>query len=192
MTVTLLPPLTRSGAWAGRTHGEALREGPGYARTRNMSRWHRVRSAVQHTLDGEARHVSYQAWCGQQLYSGSCRAVDVPDDGAPVCGTCEGRAEGHNPQRPDLLFTPWDLTPPAWCPSRLIYTQEGPNVGRCCLCGELAPIRAYGWNGRAKIQRHLAKDLVAGCPFHAWREMTAVDGVAVCRCQVPPWTGGTL
>ncbi len=192
MTVPLLPPLTRSGAWSGFDWGEPLSESPGYVRTRNMSRWHRVRSAVQHRRDDQPAHISYQAWCGQQLYSSSCRAVDAPDDGAPVCGTCEGRAEGHNPQRPGLLFSPATLTPPLWCPSRLLYTQEGPNVGRCVLCAELVPIRVWGWNGRPKITRHLAKDLVPGCAFHAWREMTAMDGVAACRCQVPPWTGGTL
>jgi hypothetical protein len=142
-----------------------------------------VRSAYQHIVEGRPLHTSFLAWCGQTLSSNSCRTLDVPDDGAPVCGTCEGRAEGHNPQRPELLFTPSTLATPRFCPNRTLFADAGSNVGRCLACGELAPVKVYGWNGRPKLQVHVPLDLVEGCSFHAWRYLVEAGDSAVCRCR---------
>jgi hypothetical protein len=184
MPITLLPPLTRGGPFVGGIRQEALVHGPGFARSSGGSRWHRVRSAVQHRVGDAAAHISYHAWCGQSLYSTHCRAVDEPDDGAPVCGTCEGRALGHDPKRPELLFTPETLAPPRFCPSRTLFVDAGSNVGRCLACGELAPVKVHGWNGYPKLQRHVALDLVEGCPFHAWRYLVQAGETAVCSCSL--------
>lgn len=183
MPITLLPPLTRSGPFVGAVRQEALTEGPAYARSRGGSRWHRVRSAARFHIDGQDGHTSYHGWCGQSLSSSHARAVDVPDDGAPVCGTCEGRALGYDPERPGLLFTPDTLTPPRFCPSRTLFVDAGSNVGRCLVCQQLAPVKVHGWNGYPKLQQHVALDLVPGCPFHAWRYLVAAGESAVCRCS---------
>lgn len=190
MSVTLLPPLTRSGPWQGPVRGEALTEGPGYARTRAMSRWHRVRSATRHSLDGEPLHTSFHVWCGQSVTSTRAVITDTPADGVPVCGTCEGRAEGYNPDRPDLLFTPEGLRIPAKCPNRVLHTAVNPSVGRCLACGELAPLRWWGWNATSpKLSPHAPLNLVPGCPFHAWRYLAEHEGTARCRCQIDAKAG---
>lgn len=191
MPITLLPPLTRGGPFHGGVRSEALTEGPAFVRSRGGSRWHRVRSAVRHLIDGEPSHTSYLAWCGQNLSSSHCRAVDEPDDGAPVCGTCEGRALGHDPKRPGLLFTPATLAPPRFCPNRTLFEDAGSNVGRCLACQQLAPAKVHGWNGYPKLQLHVALELVAGCPFHAWRYLVEADGSAACRCSIESSRGAS-
>lgn len=182
MSISLLPPLTRSGPFVGAIRQQALTEGPAYARSGAGSRWHRVRSATRNIVEGVPGTIAYHAWCGQLLYSGRSRALDAPDDGAPVCGTCEGRALGYDPARPELLFTPETLIPPRWCPARRLYEDVGINVGRCLACGQLVPVKVYGWNGRPKLQQHEPLELVPGCPFHAWRYLVAAGETAVCQC----------
>lgn len=184
MPITLLPPLTRSGGFGGGSRPEALTHGPAYARSSGGSRWHRVHSAATYRAGSETSHTAYHAWCGQALYSTHCRAVDEPDDGAPVCGTCEGRVLGFDPQRPDLLFTPETLAPPRFCPNRTLFVDAGSNVGRCLACSQLAPVKVHGWNGYPKLQQHVALDLVPGCPFHAWRYLVATGETAACRCSL--------
>jgi hypothetical protein len=186
VTIELLPPLTRSGAnWLrSDRREEALTVGPAYARTRGMSRWHRVRSGVAYLYDGQRRE-SYHFWCGQFANASTALASDMPDGGIPTCGTCEGRAEGFSPARPDLLFSPETLAQPRWCPSRRLYDLMGPNVGRCLACGQLAPVKVHGWNGVPKLQQHEPLTLVPGCPFHAWRSLVGAGDSAVCACRVP-------
>lgn len=190
MPVALLPPLTRSGAapFRGGLRTEALTEGPAYARTRAMSRWHRVRSATRHLHDDGA-HTSYHLWCGQIAYSGNALTADAPGDDIPVCGTCEGRALGHDPKRPELLFSPETLTPPRFCPNRTLFVDAGSNVGRCLACKQLAPVKVHGWNGYPKLQKHVALALVSGCPFHAWRHLVATGETAACQCSAEAVTG---
>lgn len=164
---------------------------------RGATRWHRVRSGVQYP---HFDHPSYQAWCGQALTGGGRPAVvDVPTDGMPLCGTCEGRAAGAGHTSPvtlpddvDLLFRPNRLTPPRWCPgggpygaARHLGEKVGHRVIRCGACGELvAEINAYGWNARDGVPRRHepGPGLVPGCPLHAWRHLVrTVEGVA-CEC----------
>jgi hypothetical protein len=167
MPITLLPPLTRGGPFHGGVRSEALTEGPAFARSRGGSRWHRVRSAIRHFIDTEPSHTSYLA----------------------VCGTCEGRALGFDPKRPGLLFTPATLAPPRFCPNRTLFEDAGSNVGRCLACQQFAPVKVHGWNGYPKLQLHVALELVAGCPFHAWRYLVEADGSVVCRCSIESTRG---
>lgn len=187
MTITLIPPLGRSGApWLREDwRTEALTEGPAFVRSDGMSRWHRTRSGTLRTRGGE-EHVSYQVWCGQFVYaSRAMHATDSPTDSLPICGTCDGRALGADPNRPDRIFVPLTLAPPRFCPNRTLFEPAGSNVGRCQACGELAPVKVHGWNGTPKLQQHVPFDLVPGCPFHAWRSLVVHAGLVMCRCQAP-------
>jgi hypothetical protein len=161
---------------------------------RNPSRWHRVRSGVQYP---HFDHATYHVWCGQTITSEKPATVELPTDGAPLCGTCEGRAAGAGHPSPitpgvELRFDPERLIPPRWCPgggpygpARHVGEMVGHKVVRCGACGELvAEINAYGWNPRAGVPRRHepGPGLVPGCPLHAWRHLTrTVEGVA-CQC----------
>jgi hypothetical protein len=189
------PPLTRSGPWRAPGHGStALRTGPRFIR--GASRWHRVRSGTLHR-HGEA----WLMWCGQTRFGRDRPATSdpVPDDGLPLCGTCEGRAAGAGHTSPlsgdvDLLFRPARLDPPRWCPggapygpARFLAEPAGHRVVRCGACGELIREKNYRWDeygtGHHIAQPHEpGPGLVPGCPQHAWRHLTrTVEGVA-CQC----------
>ena len=191
MSVTLEPPLTRSGVTlAGRAidWGEPLTTGPRYVRTPGGSRWHRPRHGV-HRNGGD----SYGLWCGQYARHEELLAVDQLPAGEPLCGTCQGRATGAgqdtwpgsaNP----LIFSPMRLTPPKHCPgSRTTWCEElAWNVGKCLACGVVSPMRSSGgpYNSRWGLTNHPpGPDLVPGCPFHAWRELGVVDGRVRCLCK---------
>ena len=194
--VVLEPPLTRSGPWrAGGPPDQPLVTAARYMRSRGMSRWHRPRSGIRHGRDG---HLSWLLWCGQSIHGGRGQPVtadEVPVDGGPVCGTCEGRAAGAGQDSwpvpgPRLLFTPRRLTRPARCPgmrSENLHEQAG-MVLRCLACGELVPGRLRGrpydrWYGPAD---HPPGDgLVPGCPFHAWSALIVHKGTVMCGCQAP-------
>lgn len=209
MTAVLLePPLTTSGTFGFRDH-TALTHGPLLLRTRGMGRWHRPRSgsAWTSTCDGEAV-TAYSLWCGQSVSShrktsnggapGFITVEALPDDGVPICGTCEGKAIGaghpgvaatiHAPA--GLLFEPRRLTPPKTCPGpqRGLYVaaDDRGRLGRCLICGGLDVIRGRWSAGGcdATLTSHEpGPELVPGCPFHAWREMVrAGDGVR-CGCR---------
>ncbi|MGK5533332.1 hypothetical protein [Streptomyces sp. URMC 129] len=198
MAVSLFPPITGG---AVPLDVEALGEAPAFVRTRGMSRWHRPRSGVRYP-DGR---TSYTVWCGQ-FVGGSTRAgrflgADTPG-GLPVCATCDGRAVGAGqvgggPPGRALLFSPRHLAPPRICPgSRTALFAELPGgcVGQCLACGDAHPLRAMGgpYAPRTAITRHPpGAGLVGPCPFHAWRQVTARDGRAVCGCGRTLATGST-
>lgn len=189
MSVPLEPPLTRSTVVGHAiTWGQPLTTGPRYVRTPGMSRWHRPRHGVRYP-----RGVSYGLWCGQAARDdGRLLTADQPPAGDAVCGTCEGRAIGAGQDtqpdgRPPLLFSPARLVPPKKCPgSRTVWCEElAWNVGRCLACGAICPMRSSGgpYNPRWGLTTHPpGPDLVAGCPFHAWRELGVQDGRVSCRC----------
>lgn len=191
MAVVLEPPLTRSGAWSPIGWGTPLLTGPRYVRTQGMSRWHRPRDGVRR--DGKVR---YGLWCGQNVYeiAGFIEADQTPP-GEPTCGTCEGRAIGAGQDSwPDesktLIFSPQRLTPPTRCPgSRTTWCEElSWNVGRCLVCGVVAPMRSSGgaYNPTWGLTNHKPGDrLIPGCPFHAWRELEMRDGRVACGCVAP-------
>lgn len=195
--VALLPPLTRG---CGRIDGTPLGRGPRYVRTPGMGRWHRVRSGTRYERWG---HTAWHLWCGYHVSTGGrardCLAAAEPHDGAPVCGTCEGRALGAGQEPapdglPDLVFAPRRLDPPRRCPGSRreqmwVPVPGGLDVGRCLACGVLAPIRASGgpYDSRVGLITHApGPGLVPGCAFHAWDNLgrrDALDGpVAACGC----------
>lgn len=188
MSIPLIPPLTRSGATSYWVGAEALTEGPAYIlgrpSTRYEPRWHRVRSGYR-TAGGT---TVWWAWCGPHLIADLCVAVDQLPTSQPVCGTCDGRADGADPNRPGKVYSPARLEPPTWCPSRRLYVPAGYNVGRCVACGQLAPLRAAGgpYNGHEIITRHQPRALVQPCPFHAWRSLIADGDTAICACRRAP------
>lgn len=194
MTVDYAPPLTGAPARYGECLTlEAVRSGPAYIRTRGMTRWHRIRSSyLRLDHDGEVSQ-RWSFWCGQ--VTGTYRSpilADEPVKGEPRCGTCEGRAIGADPERPEWLFTPWTITKPDRCPgsgTQVCELQAGNRVGRCLFCGTMQPARGRGgpWNPTWGLVAHPpGEDLVTPCEFHAWRHMLVVDGRLACRCTVLP------
>lgn len=206
-TVVLEPPLGRSLPWRVRDDGhKALTHGPLLLRTRGMGRWHRPRSGSTWHRDGEDL-TAYSLWCGQSVSShrktsnggapGFITRSELPDDGVPLCGTCEGRAVGaghagiavvvHSPA--GLLFAPERLTPPKVCPgveARLYEpVGDGYRVALCLACGNVEPLRGYSnaGGGWMMLQRHPpGAGLVPGCPFHAWRGLVRDGDSARCQC----------
>lgn len=190
------PPLTRSGVARPELTPTVLWTGPRWLR--GATRWHRIRSGVKY---GHFDHRTFSAWCGQSITDadGRPQAVDLPDDGAPLCGTCEGRAAGAKHPSPlagevPLRFDPARLTRPRWCPggapygpARFLGELAGRRVVRCGACGELVREKQYRWDeygtGYYIAQQHEpGPGLVPGCPQHAWRHlMRTVEGVA-CKC----------
>lgn len=187
------PPLIRSSPWPPGRQPRVLRTGPRWLR--GVTRWHRVRSAVQY--DHQPGPV-WQLWCGQTRFERDRppRTDTLPADGVPLCGTCEGRAAGAGHTSPiggvPLLFRPNRLTPPRWCPGGAPYGPArhlgelvGHRVVRCGACGDLvAEVNAYGWNPRVGVPRQHppGPGLVPGCEQHAWRHLTrTAEGVA-CIC----------
>jgi hypothetical protein len=190
VTVTLFPHSSSFGAYG--VTDTPLTEGPRYVRTERMSRWHRVRSGVQHA---NGRRV-YSLWCTGSVFDDRFLSREDIPAGDLVCATCDGRAvgAGQEPAGPAgrlLVFTPRDLTPPRHCPgsrsTRLTRAIPPGTVGQCLACSDLHPIRAMGgpYNGRAAITQHAPGGrLVKGCPFHAWRYLEPDpegDGVR-CSC----------
>lgn len=187
--VALFPPYERSSGWHRHTR-QPLARGPRYAqgpgRGDTPGYWHRVRSAVQR---GDGRITLY-LWCGQTARHGNMRyRLDDPD--GDVCGTCIGRALGAGQDvtpadLPNLAFHPAGVTPPSRCPGERFYEAINPRVGRCLVCGSMQPLRAVGgpYNSSEKLVTHEPEGDPAGwCPFHAWDQLTVVDGDVVCRCQ---------
>lgn len=197
MPVDLLPPL-RGGSLGWNVQRERdvpLTKGPRFARTRGMGRWHRLRSG--YVLGGRDTEV-WSFWCGQASWSDRAAGVDVIPDGLPVCGTCEGRAEGADESVTSLLFEPDRLTPPRVCPGSgdtgyhldtRLWVEVAGRVGRCLVCQQLTPTRFGGgpynpWEG---LQQHApGAGLVAGCPFHAWKELVRDGDRVICRCDRGP------
>jgi len=192
--VVLEPPLNHSGPWrpAGHARPEPLLTAPRYMRTKGMSRWHRPRSGIRHVQQG---YESWTFWCGQRANSrrNPLGAAELPP-GDPVCGTCEGRAVGAGqdewPGGKVLLFEPHRLITPKTCPGsrdeRMFeWVSHRGSVGRCLACGEHVAVRSMGgpFNGKVALTTHEPGGaLVGGCPFHAWRELTVIDGHAACAC----------
>lgn len=163
---------------------------------RGATRWHRIRSGVQYP---HFDHPSYQAWCGQAITpQGRPAATELPADGRPLCGTCEGRAAGAGHPSPistdvELVFSPDRLTAPRWCPggapygpARHLAEAVAHRVVRCGACGELVPEKRYRCHdygsGVQAAQHPPGAGLVPGCPLHAWRHLVrTAEGVA-CQC----------
>lgn len=233
MPVAYEPPITRGGVQPG-WKLRALRQGPALARSRGSTRWHRIRSATYYPerpphpdalrygwpTTTRPAFTAFAYWCGQHQSTGRTShrpAAGVmlrdalPDDGMPLCGTCEGRAigAGHPPvavavlDGRALLFTPTRLTPPRVCPGRpwVEYDARTPGAryprhrARCLLCGETdlriaGGSRGYGWTALHPGTHEPGPGLVEPCSFHAWGEMVAAvdeDGVqrVMCRCELP-------
>lgn len=192
MTVALLPPVT-SAPTNYLLGAEPLTEGPLFVRTKGMSRWHRPRSGVLYPED----RTVFDLWCGYTVggseRAGSYLAADELGTGEPVCATCEGRAAGAgrevSPTGRQLVFNPRHITPPKHCPgsrSSLLFTElSGGRAGLCLACKDVHPLRAMGgaFNPRWAIVQHPpGGGLVAPCPFHRWKSLTARDGRAACAC----------
>ncbi|MEO3856142.1 hypothetical protein [Acrocarpospora sp. B8E8] len=194
MSVVLEPPLTTSGVtpWTRNLWGEALAVGPRFIRGPRNGRWHRPRSGTR-----REDRVSYNLWCGPHIKveAGFAEAEELPP-GSALCGTCDGRAVGAGQDAwmveggPDLIFSPRRLTAPKRCPgSRTMLCEElAWNVGKCLVCGVVTPMRSSGgpYNSHWGMTNHdPGPDLIAGCPFHAWRELRLVEGVVMCGCRIP-------
>jgi hypothetical protein len=187
--VHLLPPRTAgAGVWGGEV---PLTSGPRYARTRGMSRWHRVRSAVRYPDET----VHYAFWCGPG--GRDLLTADQQPTAEPVCGTCAGRALGAGQDdtpvgMPLLRFDPRWMTAPARCPGSnndALYTELAPAVGRCLACGQLVPLRAHGGpyrGGYGPTSHQPGSDLIEACPWHAWNWLVRCGDGAGCGCG---WTG---
>lgn len=215
VTVTLEPPLTRSAPhWNSDFRETVLRTGPALVRTRGMGRWHRTRSGV-HLTRPWGPVTSYHVWCGQHVSDStkprrgavaSMVSLDtLPDDGVPLCGTCEGRAIGAGhpgiavqvTAPAGLLFEPDRLTPPKLCPSVGTRSYATPlwqsldsnhRLAKCLACGNTEPLRGRsdGAGSWAVIARHEpGPDLTPGCPRHAWRHLVPYGGHAICACALP-------
>ena len=196
MTTRLAPPLGSGFSWlTERPKDTPLTEGPTYARTRTMGRWHRLRSGYIRGRDGVQ---VWSFWCGQTSWDDRAAGVDIIPDGLPVCGTCEGRAQGADATNEGLIFEPWDLTPPRVCPGSgdtghrsdtRLWMEVGNRVGRCLVCQDLVPVRFGGgpFDGWEGLQQHAPGDgLLAGCPFHAWKHLARDGDRVVCRCDLGP------
>lgn len=207
MTVTYEPPLSRSSAQVGESLlREVIEEGPPFIRGPRSTRWHRVRSGQRVYREWtDSISESYTTWCGQGMFDRSHRGYGAPmlaetvTDGDPLCGTCEGRSIGADPEHPEWLFSPMRLIPPRWCPGsrteRLaVELPAAPGIrhpARCLVCGVVARMSAGGswWGGTWGIRQHEpGPELIPGCPWHAWRELVVAlndnnDRVAACRCQ---------
>lgn len=190
--VKMLPPRTISrGQWTGWV---PLTTGPRYARSRGMSRWHRVRSAIRH--DPETVHYAF--WCGAG--GRDLATVDEHPSADPVCGTCVGRAlgAGQDPvpaDMPRLRFDPRWMTPPARCPGSgddELYVELAPSVGRCVACGQLVPLRCHGGpyrGGYGPTSHEPGDGLLEACPWHGWSWVVRVAAeIAGCGCG---WPGET-
>lgn len=206
MTVTYEPPLSRSGAQVGESLlCEVIWEGPAYARGPRSTRWHRIRSGQrrldQHWKTGAVSiRESYTLWCGQSMFARNndnspILFADTSGAGEPSCGTCEGRAIGADRGRPEWLYTPMRLEPPARCPgshTMLVREDQGRyNRATCLVCGDVVKMGAHGgpyasrWDARV---HEPGAGLIEGCPWHAWRELAlATNGaggtVVACLCQ---------
>jgi hypothetical protein len=187
----LLPPHTRS---AGHCDADPVWTGPRYARTRGMSRWHRVRSGIRFRpgsgAGGADGRTVWRLWCGQVVNdAASALETDRPAPGEPACGTCEGQALGagrdDNPLDVDLVFEPRGLNPPVWCPGgghRGAWVALAPSVGRCLVCGLHGTLRwrHYPNTGQTFERHHTGSDVIEPCPSHAWDALRERGGVAAC------------
>lgn len=201
MAVTYLPPITRSSAELGASLlMEAVESGPAYARSgRYSTRWHIVRSAVDRIAEWRNGEIerTFTFWCGPVAHGFRTITTDEVPEGEPLCGTCYGRREGYDPDRPELLFTPVTHARPRVCPgSHSGFYADGDryNRGTCLVCAEPVKLRACGgrWYGGANSwgpQLHgPGPGLIEPCEFHGWRELTkATDSngqaVVACRCK---------
>lgn len=198
MPVALEPPYSRSGG-TGRG-STALTEGPVLVRGLGQTRWHRPRSGVilpRHDIP------TWHLWCGQTLaaFGERFETDHLPEDGLPVCGPCEGRAVGAGQDgtvttSPEgaLRFVPESRTrfAPAKCPASrgwaFVTDASVPSewrIARCGLCGLHVTVSSThrGYNpGPAVLREHAPHQLPDPCPFHAWDQMTLVNGAPVCRC----------
>lgn len=208
MTITYEPPLSRSGASVGESlRREVITEGKPYARGPRSTRWHRIRSGQrildEHWSTGELTiRESFTTWCGQAMFQrerskcgGPILFVDDVPTGEPACGTCEGRFIGADHDRPEWLFSPARLEPPARCPgshTMLVVEDQGRwNRATCLVCGDVVKMGAHGGPYASRFDarvHHPGPALIPGCPWHAWRELTKAtdrDGntVVACLCQ---------
>ncbi|HMM95370.1 hypothetical protein [Phycicoccus sp.] len=208
MSPVPLLPLGQSpfygGFGAGRvTHDDVLTTGPRYVRSRQATRWHRLRAAARHDAliddDGKVlRHeyVAWHHWCGTTTFSSRGLGVDDLPQKEPICGTCEGRAigAGHGSELVTvedgvkLLFTP-HIDPPKVCPGSGKINQHlwveipgSRSVGLCVPCGQTVPTRAgggspwYGSNWYGPQVHEPGDDLVDPCMAHGWTSLVLVRG----------------
>jgi hypothetical protein len=195
MPVALLPPITGSGPSS--VPGVPLIESERYARTRAMSRWHRIRSGYEKP-DGNR---TLNLWCGTFIWTLSEKAgppllVDDLPDGEPACAVCVGKALGAGQDEtpagmPLLRFDPRWLTPPPLCPGSgdsglwVDLARPSQNVVVCLACGDVVAGRACGspYNPKWGATRHApGEHLVEPCPFHAWNHLVRRGDAVGCAC----------
>ncbi len=220
----LEPPLT-SGVRGG-DGVQALTHGPLFVRSHGMGRWHRPRWGVHHLELPPAPNAAemgwpttprpafthYHLWCGQSASTGRSPRQGaapglltinrLPTDGAPVCGTCEGRAVGAGHpaaaiagQTRALLFEPRRLELRV-CPGYLFAEYRVTRYRlrcTCLICGVTdlrltGGSRGYGWTPVRAAPHEPGPGLVPGCPFHAWRQLVLDDSGRVgCSCGGGGW-----
>jgi hypothetical protein len=192
MPVALLPPITSGGTWGTPTR-PPLTEGPRYVRTRNATRWHRVRAGYQHDRD---EHITWILWCTKGGAGANVIAADEIPAGDDVCGPCVGKALGAKqddtpPGLPSLRFDPRWLTPPSLCPGsgrESMFVEISARVGQCKACGEVLPTRYSGgrgystWSTYGVVKHAPGAGLVEPCPWHAWRHLRSRGDTAGCEC----------
>lgn len=157
---------------------------------------HRARSGYVYD-DGK---VSLQFWCGQYGRVPGARPVDKPE--APVCGTCEGRFLGQNPEAPDLIFAPRSVfnIHLTWCPARnkrlWVAPKSNWRLGQCLLCGFQGRVNSCGdvfYDQKLEAHRPQVTRALINCPEHGWKHlygrqgtMHSGDPLVVCtshRCE---------
>ena len=196
MPVALLPPLTSSGPSSRRPGVMPLAECERYARTKAMSRFHRVRSGV---VTAEGVRTLY-LWCGSFVFEGNGGVLlaDTAGDDS-VCAVCEGKALGAGQDElpagmPRLRYDPRWLTPPALCPGSgdsglWVEVPNSRNIVRCLACGDLVSGRASGgpYNPRWGAVKHSpGVSLVEPCAFHAWNHLVRDGERVLCECGWQP------
>lgn len=191
-----MPPLSSHWGLDDRIVAEAIESGPTFVRTRLSTRWHRIRSGVRWlaAYDPDNIRESYMAWCGPAIgttRSGPPIFTDAPPAKEPLCGTCEGRAIGADPEHPEWLFMPRGATPPKLCPgSQTMWVREDQGHrarGTCLVCQDVVKLRGFGgaYNWNYGIQRHApGPGLVAPCELHGWRHLLRMGDLITCRCEV--------
>lgn len=206
MPYPLERPYTRSGGLGMLDRAIALTEGPLLARSREMTRWHRVKAGV---MLPHRTSPLWSFWCGQtgSARGEACATRDtLPTDGLPICGPCEGKAlgAGYNGTAAILageallLFEPESTTKfhrPSKCPgsksTAFILPADVPadwRIKKCGLCGLHVPLgngRGSPYNPDPPLLRtHQPYQLPGPCVFHAWDRMTVREGAVICECEV--------
>lgn len=159
---------------------------------------HRPRAA--HRYPGR---IAYWLWCGNSIHDGI--GLYFPQQGRPVCGTCEGRAIGAGWPTSEQIITgrtaePWPRTrftprplfdPPRWCPGRFwIDDPSNWRRGTCLECHADVKLRSKGTWHRPSWgpEQHEPYQMIPPCRRHGWLRTTWLDRsthTIGCACRLP-------